>query len=689
MTAKVDNRIIVSFTDGPKVEVVGDKPADYHVQFVDANTGMVVYQSTIQPGHWSMANLKYLVDWHVIVRLGKDVAQYRADYREKKMFVDFGSKALGDNIAWIPYVDEFRKKYDAEVHVKTFWNSLFKKAYPELHFLDSHPGNLSTYYAAFTLGAFDGDYNRNKNHWRLIPLQQIASDILGLLPMEIRPKVVRSRKKRPIQQKYAAISEFSTFKSKLWLHQGGWQKVVDYLVGLGYKVMSISKERSNLKNVLKKNNQPIEETIRNLQHADLFIGVSSGTSVLAWALGIPVVLVSGFSLPDKEMRVGVERVINRAACHGCGNDISHAYDRGNWNMCPRNRNFECSTSITPEMVIEAVDKSLRFSGDMPRVMLLSPHCSTGGGPQYLLKSVEELQKSGHEVSVVEYHNLSDHYTVQKNKIKNLCNKFYTLNGDKRNSLSEIIGRERPDIIHVQEFPERWMDEDAAAELYRSDRSYRIVETSHSSIRMEKKYIPDSFAFVSPLHFQQYGELGIPSYSAEYPMETRERPDRSMALRKLGLDPKLKHILHVGLFAEWKNQKEIFEVARRLPQYQFHFVGNQAVNFKDYWEPLMKGKPDNCIVWGERDDVDDFYAAMDLFYFPSTTECNPIVLKEAMSWQMPVLMWNLPAYCGTYDGLPLVHFIDGNLENTCSVIRRIVGRMDIGLTEIYSELVRRA
>ena len=55
----------------------------------------------------------------------------------------------------------------------------------------------------------------------------------------------------------------------------------------------------------------------------------------------------------------------------------------------------------------------------------------------------------------------------------------------------------------------------------------------------------------------------------------------------------------------------------LPEYEFHSVGNQADNFKWYWEPLMKFKPDNCIVWGERDDASKFYKASDLFYFSST------------------------------------------------------------------------
>lgn len=37
-----------------------------------------------------------------------------------------------------------------------------------------------------------------------------------------------------------------------------------------------------------------------LHHASFFIGLSSGLSWLAWATHIPVVLISGFTLPVSE-----------------------------------------------------------------------------------------------------------------------------------------------------------------------------------------------------------------------------------------------------------------------------------------------------------------------------------------------------------------------------------------------------
>jgi glycosyltransferase involved in cell wall biosynthesis len=99
--------------------------------------------------------------------------------------------------------------------------------------------------------------------------------------------------------------------------------------------------------------------------------------------------------------------------------------------------------------------------------------------------------------------------------------------------------------------------------------------------------------------QQYKDIDIPKNGSYYPIEYIERPNREEALISLGLDPNKKHILHVGLFTPRKNQKEFFEYAKFLPEYEFHSVGNQADNFKHYWEPLMEDKPDNLTWWNER------------------------------------------------------------------------------------------
>jgi autotransporter strand-loop-strand O-heptosyltransferase len=105
------------------------------------------------------------------------------------------------------------------------------------------------------------------------------------------------------------------------------------------------------------------ETISNIAYSDLFIGVSAGPSWLAWALDIPVVMISGYSEEWAEFSTGIERVINKDVCHGCFNDPTLDFDKGNWNWCPRlentERQFECTKTITPEMVKEAVERIIK------------------------------------------------------------------------------------------------------------------------------------------------------------------------------------------------------------------------------------------------------------------------------------------------------------------------------------------
>ena len=61
-----------------------------------------------------------------------------------------------------------------------------------------------------------------------------------------------------------------------------------------------------------------------------------------------------------------------------------------------------------------------------KILFLAPHLSTGGMPSVLLKRIQALQEFDAEIIVVEYSNHSDEYVVQKNEIKKLATKVYTL-----------------------------------------------------------------------------------------------------------------------------------------------------------------------------------------------------------------------------------------------------------------------
>ena len=313
---------------------------------------------------------------------------------------------------------------------------------------------------------------------------------------------------------------------------------------------------------------------------------------------------------------------------------------------------------------------------MKKLLYVAPHLSTGGLPQYLVKKIELLRQD-FEIYLVEWVDCTGGVlTIQRDKLVDLVDsdKFYTL-GENKSELLDIINNLKPDIVHLEEIPEYFMDNNIAQKLYSTDRNYFIVETSHDSSFdvSQKRFFPDKFMFVSDWQIKQYKSLDIPKVLVEYPIEYIPRPDRINSLKKLGLNPNKKHILHIGLFTPRKNQQEFFEYAKALPEYEFHCVGNQAENFKHYWEPLMEDKPNNLTWWNERSDVDNFYQSMDLFLFTSRgtnndKETMPLVIREALSFQIPQLLYNLPVYLNYFDKFDTINYLEpNNFEENCNHI----------------------
>jgi hypothetical protein len=242
---------------------------------------------------------------------------------------------------------------------------------------------------------------------------------------------------------------------------------------------------------------------------------------------------------------------------------------------------------------------------------------------------------------------------------------------------------------VEEIAETFIPNHILKRLYSPNREYKIFETTHSSYSQssQKKYLPDKFIFVSPYSAKEFKDIGVPFDIIEYPIDKLDKNKLTNQLT-LRMDPEWKHVVNVGLFTPGKNQGYAFEIARLLESFniKFHFVGNQASNFEHYWAPIMKVKPNNCIVWGERSDVDLFLQAADLFLFTSNFELNPLAVKESLSYNLPTLMFNLHTYEGKYDNQENVHFLTGNLIDDTNLLLEQLGLPTFKKIEIKSKLV---
>ena len=313
-----------------------------------------------------------------------------------------------------------------------------------------------------------------------------------------------------------------------------------------------------------------------------------------------------------------------------------------------------------------------------KLLIIASHLSTGGAPQFTLNRIE-LLKDDFEIMCVEYDFLSPHFVVQRNKIINILGRNFKSLGGNKLELLEIIKNFEPEIIILDELSENFISDEIAEKIYHKDRKYIILETTHSSQdwKDRKKWMPDRFIFVSEYSARMYKDLGIPYDIIEYPIDKKYKDIKS-SRERLGFDPEYKHVVNVGLFTSGKNQGYAFELAERLKEFKikFHFVGNLAGNFQEYWEPLMERKPNNCNIWGERSDVNDFLMASDLFLFTSNFELNPLVVKEALCYDLPQLIFNLDTYCNVYDDINSIDFLTGDAVVDTQKILDILRPVDL-------------
>jgi autotransporter strand-loop-strand O-heptosyltransferase len=361
------NTINFNFVDGAFIEVVGDISKKYEVEFFDKRTNTSLYRTTIKNNTWSKPNAKFYVDW--LIRVKDDtgeIQEFDFNLEGNKVLISFESFSLGDTIAWIPYADEFRKKHNCKVCVSTPHLELFKSEYSEIEFV--LPGSLvNDIYAHYRLGLFvdNNNFNLSKNPIpaNKVPLQKVATDILGLDYVEIKPKI-KNIKPYKSEKPYICLGVHSTAQAKYWNNPTGWQELVDFAKSEGYDVYVLSKEEDGYmgntypNGVVHIQNKTLEEIASYLLGSDGFVGVSSGLSWYAWGLNVPTVLISGFTDEDLEMKNDVVRIINKDVCNGCW--AKHMFDKGDWNWCPEHkgtkRQFECSKSITFNMVKSGLEK---------------------------------------------------------------------------------------------------------------------------------------------------------------------------------------------------------------------------------------------------------------------------------------------------------------------------------------------
>jgi autotransporter strand-loop-strand O-heptosyltransferase len=376
------------FNDGCRITLPeGEHP--WHVRLSDLDTGNILFETEFKSGRVSSTK-RYFVRFRIEVwQQGESI--FRHDYcaADRDVLIRFPVDTLGDPLGWFPYAVKFNESHGCRLTCAIGGKliPLLRDAYPGITFVTEDDVDPERYYATYTIAVFfqNGAIFDHKDFvpcdFRLVGLHRAAGYILGVDPAEVPPRIAISDDRRPLEQPYVCIAVQSTLQSKYWNNPTGWDEIVGFLKHAGYRVVCIDQKRTHGKGLVwthmpngaedETGDRPLAERARWLKHADFFVGLSSGLSWLAWAVGTPVVMISGVTHPRTEF-VTPFRVVNYHVCNSCWNDPLVRYMREDFLTCPRHkdtpRQFECTRLITAEHVKAVIRTIPRFG---------SPRCLSG------------------------------------------------------------------------------------------------------------------------------------------------------------------------------------------------------------------------------------------------------------------------------------------------------------------------
>jgi autotransporter strand-loop-strand O-heptosyltransferase len=358
------------FNEGCRV-VLPASERPWRVTLRDLDAGNILFRTEMPSGKINSAK-RYFVRFRIELSLGDEsvlVHDYDAADRPVLILLPIGT--LGDTVGWLPYAVKFQRKHRCRLTcgIAEGLIPLFRDAYPEITFIPHTAVDPSRYYATYYIGLFfeDADSLWQPSDFRLVGLHRTAGYILGVDPQEEPPKIAPETDDRPIPEPYVVIATQSTTQCKFWNNPLGWREVIAFLKQHGYRVICVDQKPVHGNGLIwnhiphgaedQTGDRPLLERVRWIKHAAFFVGLSSGLSWLAWAVGTPVVMISGFTHPINEFATPY-RVINYHACNSCWNDARVRFDHRDFLWCPRHANtprqFECTRLITADQVKDTI-----------------------------------------------------------------------------------------------------------------------------------------------------------------------------------------------------------------------------------------------------------------------------------------------------------------------------------------------
>jgi autotransporter strand-loop-strand O-heptosyltransferase len=307
------------FNYGCRVRV----PVDgWRVRMTDIDTHNVVFDETVKAGETVASRRKYFVRTRLQVFDGaRPVFEHVFDAAGQPVLVRLASAALGDSLAWMPVIDAFREQHRCDLHVALpgHLHALFRDGYPALKLVSDRDPDAAAdagapFYATYHIGLFSpyDERDHQPTDPRVSSVQDAVAYMLGVPPGERRPRLVVADTARRIGEPYVCIATQATAQCKYWNNPRGWPALIAHLKQLGFRVLCIDRDREyGLPGALNPmpagaedftGERPLQERASLLAHPAFFVGLGSGLSWLAWAVGTPVVMISGFSHPKTEFQ---------------------------------------------------------------------------------------------------------------------------------------------------------------------------------------------------------------------------------------------------------------------------------------------------------------------------------------------------------------------------------------------------
>jgi len=255
------------------------------------------------------------------------------------------------------------KKHNCKVVLSTFHNEWFKNldTYKDIDFIE--PGMSTNCYTSYKIGWFRSDENKwNKfdmypNQVNLIPLQQTATDILGLEYKEVNHSIDFPKGEKPMEKEYVVFGPNATAGCKEWTYEN-WVSLSKLIKELGYEVVTLTQQPYHIDGVINVWGEPLDVVCNYLHNAKTFIGLGSGLSWINWALNKYTYMINGFVEEGHEFTSNMTKITNDI-CIKCWNDPVHVFDAGDWDWCPVYKGTErqhiCQKSITPLQVFNTLD----------------------------------------------------------------------------------------------------------------------------------------------------------------------------------------------------------------------------------------------------------------------------------------------------------------------------------------------